>query len=382
MRIMETKDIRSSNRVEIMQTILRKKSIPRVNVASETGLNKATVSTIVKELIDLDLIEETELGSSSGGRRPIMIIPKVDVGYTVAIDVNINNVQLLVFNLNNEVISSDSMKYQTRDFTVFFTLLCRLIDKAVNNLPPSKFGLVGIGVAVRGVVDLAGKIKFIPKLDWRNIEISDLLIDRYKVAVLVENDGNFSAIAEQCNYPDVKNLIVIDIDDVITSGIICNGEVVKGYLGFANVVGHHVIDYKCEQVCSCGKRGCLEQFCSNRVILGQINEYEKVDTIEEFISLVKNKNINALKVLEYFVEHLTIGISNMIFLLNSEVIILNSPILDEFPYLLEHINERLLLPITKVQRIELSTLQKKAPLVGASARVVEEFFKVILSNLN
>lgn len=378
-KITETKDIRAANRILIMRDILSGDNIARVDISQNTGLNKATVSTIVKELIELSLIEESEMGSSSGGRRPVFISPKVSVGYSIAVDISINSAYLSVFDLSNTAIYSDKVRCDTEDFIQFFTLICGMIDSAIAVIPECKYGLVGIGVAVKGIVNLSGIIKYVPRPDWRNIDIGVLLNDRYNVPVSVDNDGNFTALAEKRFFPSVNDMIVITIDDVITSGILLNGMIVKGFLGYANAIGHHVIDYRYPIACSCGKKGCLEQFCSNRAIIRRMNEYKKIDTIEEFIELVRAKNLNALDILESFISYLTIGISNMIFLLNIEVVVLNSPILEAFPYLLDHIHERLLLPITKVQKIYISSLQKKAPLLGASSRVIDNFYSTVLS---
>lgn len=70
MKISQTKDIRSANRLTIIKHILNKKQISRARISEETGLNKATVSTIVKEWMSLKLVEETTMGDSSGGEAP------------------------------------------------------------------------------------------------------------------------------------------------------------------------------------------------------------------------------------------------------------------------------------------------------------------------
>ena len=64
MKITQTKDIRASNRWEIMGVVLRHWPISRADICRRTGLNKATVSTIVKEWLDAGLLRETELGRS------------------------------------------------------------------------------------------------------------------------------------------------------------------------------------------------------------------------------------------------------------------------------------------------------------------------------
>ena len=69
MKITQTKDIRAANRWEIIKQILHNYPISRVDICSLTGLNKATVSTIVKEWIDAGLLTETELRKISKRKK-------------------------------------------------------------------------------------------------------------------------------------------------------------------------------------------------------------------------------------------------------------------------------------------------------------------------
>ena len=106
MKITQTKDIRAANRWEIIKQILHNYPISRVDICSLTGLNKATVSTIVKEWIDAGLLTETELGKSASGRKPILLQPVLSVGYVIAVDIDVRNVQTILTDLSGERILS------------------------------------------------------------------------------------------------------------------------------------------------------------------------------------------------------------------------------------------------------------------------------------
>lgn len=80
MKITQTRDIRAANRWEIMHQVLEHSPISRVEICRRTGLNKATVSTIVKEWIDKGLLAETELGKSGAGASPSFCSPSTRRG--------------------------------------------------------------------------------------------------------------------------------------------------------------------------------------------------------------------------------------------------------------------------------------------------------------
>ena len=159
-------------------------------------MNKATVSTIVKEWIDKGLLAETELGKSGGGRKPILLQPLHQAGAAVALEIDISQVQAILTDLSGErVLAREQFPTLGESFPQVYHKVCQALDKLLAEMPPSPYGLVGIGVAVHGVVDLSGMIRFIPRLGWRNIDLRSLLEERYHVPVSLDNDGNLAALA-------------------------------------------------------------------------------------------------------------------------------------------------------------------------------------------
>ena len=160
--------------------------------------------------------------------------------------------------------------------------------------------------------------------------------------------------------------------------MISGGQLVRGYLGFANAVGHHTINIRETRQCSCGKYGCWEQYCSDQYLIEEINRRRSspIAGIDDFISLIKHQDPDALAILNDFIQNLAIGLSNIIFFMNSEMIILNSHLIHSLPYLLPEIMKATVLPITHSQEILLSALGEDAPILGASRHAIEEFFQI------
>ena len=177
MKITQTKDIRAANRWEIMRQVLGNYPISRADIGRRTGLNKATVSTIVKEWIDAGLLMETELGHSEGGRKPILLSPLHGAGCAVALDIDISRVQAILTDLSGEtVLAREQFPTQGEDFPRVYERVCHAVDRLLAQMPASQYGLVGMGVAVHGVVDLSGLIRFIPRRGWRNVDLRLSLI--------------------------------------------------------------------------------------------------------------------------------------------------------------------------------------------------------------
>lgn len=377
MKITDTKDIRAFNRLIILQTIQQQTPLSRADIVTLTKLNKGTISTIVKELIDLGLVAETAIGDSTGGRKPIMLTPLYFNGYTIALDINITHINIIITYLNSQIISRHHLPLEGIDFEHNFERLCAFLKELIEKLEPTPFGVVGIGVAVRGIVDLQHVIRYIHVLNWINIDLKSLLETQFNVPVHVDNEGNFSAIAESLHYPSIQDLAVLTIDDVVSAGILSNSQLVRGFRGYANSLAHHIIDFD-GRSCICGQHGCLETYISHRALLKEVNQILSVPNIETFIQLAQAQNPVVTGILQDFVTHLSAGLTNLIYILDCELIVINSKIIAAIPELLNAVQEHIILPITKVQAMTTSTFGNLAPLMGAAKLTCDHFYKTIL----
>lgn len=391
MKITQTRDIRTANRWEIMKQILHKYPISRVDLCNVTGLNKATVSTIVKEWIDAELLKETEHGTSTSGRRPILLEPRLDAGYVVALDIDIRNVRAILTDLSGEnILARNQFSIKDPTFSVVYQQICLCLEELLKGQAPVHYGLIGIGVSVHGIVDLSGLIRFVPSLGWRNIDICTLLKERFHVPVHIDNDGNLAAIAQQnveMTHKDgeedpssalpYQSLAVVNISDSISAGLITNGELLRGYHGFANAIGHHTINFDEPEQCHCGKYGCWEQYCSDSAIISQANALLQtpIHSIQEFVRLIQHQNPVAQQVLDQFLTNLAVGLTNIIFIFDCEAIAISSELLSSLPYYLPEVLRRMILPITHSEQVVLSHLGKNGAILGAAGQTIEHFFQ-------
>ena len=393
MKITQTKDIRAVNRWEIIKQILHSYPISRVDICNITGLNKATVSTIVKEWIDAGLLTETELGNSVSGRKPILLQPLLNVGYVLAVDIDVRYIQAILTDLSGErILSKRQFPIENPDFPAVYERICHTLDEMLERQPKVPYGLVGIGISVHGIVDLSGLIRFVPSLGWRNIDICTLLKERYRVPVNIDNDGNLAAIAQQNMEMEpqeqeegvsaktaYQSLAAVNISDSISAGLITNGQLLRGFHGFANAIGHHTINFDEPIRCHCGKYGCWEQYCSDSAVISFANTLldKPISSIQELVTLIQHQDSVAKKVLDRFISYLAVGLTNIIFIFDCEVIVISSELLNALPYYLPEVLRKMVLPITHSEQVVLSRLGKNGAILGAAGQTVEHFFQEI-----
>src|SRR5690625_876342 len=105
--------IKKINRGIILREIIKNQAISRADLSKITGLNKATISVQVADLLKEELIYETEQTHNTVGRRPIMLSIKRDVGYVLGIDLDYKHIQYTVSDLGGYPVFTQSIKIET-----------------------------------------------------------------------------------------------------------------------------------------------------------------------------------------------------------------------------------------------------------------------------
>ena len=112
-----------------------------------------------------------------------------------------------------------------------------------------------------------GTIEYAPNLPWAHdvvVPLAGMFSERLGVPVALTNDANAAAIGEMTYgvARGMKNFIVLTLGTGVGSGIVIDGKLVYGSNGFAGELGHVVVRSENGRSCGCGRKGCLETYCS------------------------------------------------------------------------------------------------------------------------
>jgi glucokinase len=134
-------------------------------------------------------------------------------------------------------------------------------------------GLAGVGIGAPNANYYRATIENPPNLDWKFVDVRAELTKYYDLPLAVTNDANAAAIGEMLfgATQGMRDFIVITLGTGLGSGIVSNGQLVYGADGFAGEIGHTTVDPQGRR-CGCGKRGCLETYCSATGICRTIQE--------------------------------------------------------------------------------------------------------------
>lgn len=370
--------VKKNNKALVLQLIMEKEPISRADIAQVSGLNKATVSSLVNELLAADLVYESGPGESSGGRRPVILHFNKVAGYSIGIDIGVNYVLCVLTDLKGNIIIEKNQTVHKTSYAITIEVVKEMIHSLIAEMPSSRYGIIGIGVGVPGIVNIEGNVLLAPNLGWKNIQIKKDLEDLFHVPVIIENEANAGAFGEQQFGigQDYQNIIYISAGIGIGVGIILNKELYQGKNGFSGEMGHMIIDIN-GKPCNCGSRGCWEAYASEQALLEKAGENS--NSLENLIQLANRADINAQSLFTEIGAYLGYGINNIINTFNPDQVIIGNRLSlakewIEQPILSTIENHSLAYHQNEFQ-LDFSKLGKYSIAIGMSAFVVENFIK-------
>ena len=149
------------------------------------------------------------------------------------------------------------------------------IERAIRRVWPANAPVAAIGLVAPGPLDpWSGVVLDAPNIPgWKNYPLRAIIQERFDVPILVGNDANAAALAEQRfgAGQGEPNLIYITVSTGIGGGIIVNGELLLGAHGLAGEIGHIIVEPDGPR-CGCGNYGCLETLASGPSIARQARQ--------------------------------------------------------------------------------------------------------------
>ena len=235
--------------------------ISRSDIADESGLSLAAISSIAGALIEQGIVIEESRGESTGGRRPILLVINTAAALVIGVKLTRERIIVALTDLGGELVEqrSRSLGADLSPATVT-SALGVLVDEL--RTAHSNHRFLGLGVGMAGIVDREhGVCRYSPFLQWRDVPVRQLLEERVGMPVIVENDVNALTLAERWFGAGAGclNFMVITLGVGVGMGLMLNGELYRGGRDGAGEFGHSTV-IEGGPLCNCGKRGCVEAF--------------------------------------------------------------------------------------------------------------------------
>lgn len=226
--------------------------------------------------------------------------------YVVGIDIGGTNTVFGIVDARGSILSSSSVKTQS------YSSIGDYVDEVCKNLLPlivAQGGvekIKGIGIGAPNGNYYSGTIEFAPNLPWKGIiPLAALFEEKLGIPTALTNDANAAAVGEMTYGAarGMKDFIMITLGTGVGSGIVINGQVVYGHDGFAGELGHVIMRRgETGRLCGCGRKGCLEAYCSATGVARTARELLAARTDASLLRNIPSENISSKDVYDAAVQ--------------------------------------------------------------------------------
>lgn len=378
--------VRRHNLAVVMNHLRVHGARSRARVAAETGLNKATVSSLVAELAERGLVTEGAVERGAVGRPGQVMELDGTTHVAVGAEVNTDYISVLAMNLRGEAMDERRVPLDTAGMTPDQLLrrMGRTIKALLDPLIEGGSRPVGLTLAVPGIVEPAtGTVFDAPNLGWRETPVVEPLrhhLGDPDYPILLDNEANLAALAElDLRGPDAAQELLLVTGAVgVGGGVVSGGRLLRGARGFAGEIGHMQVD-RAGPSCRCGRHGCWETVIGLNALLGlaaakndpvRDPSVDVVQRLEELRTRAEAGDKRTLRALHEVGDWLAAGCGSLVNVFNPEVIVLGGyfAVLGPWfaPRLSEDLDQQVFAPDAGGCHVELSTLGFSAAVRGGA----------------
>jgi predicted NBD/HSP70 family sugar kinase len=381
--------VRQNNLSLVLRQLSVKPLQSRASIAATTGLNKATVSSLVAELIGSRMVREVGISSGSIG-RPSRTLELDGSGLAaIGLEIDVEYVAGLARDLAGRDIHSSTRVFdvagQPPEATI--AVLVSLVGELEEQTRSAGADVAGIMVAVPGLVDMGhGLVMRAPNLSsgWRDLPLAARLraaLGEPRFPVQIENDSNLSALAEYREGANAhaNELVYVTGQFGVGGAVVVDGQLQRGALGFSGEVGHMVLN-EAGPACGCGRNGCWEAYVGLGALMRRLDPdadptVDPREAVEAIARKAERGDEATLDALGEVGKWLGIGCSILVNVFNPEVVVLGGYFARIGPWVYEiaikELAEHVLAPDLGGCQVTFSALGFTGPLRGGTGLVTE-----------
>jgi len=378
--------------LEILNIIQKRGPITKKHLQIVANIKLTTLNRIMKTLEQKKVIVEYGESKSTGGRKAVEYDVSPTDFYVIGIDISRTYVKLILTNMKLYILKKEEflMDESYSPEKTVKNIIIR-IEQMLSDLKIKKNEVLGIGLGSVGPIDREKGIILNPKSffnrNWVNVPIKAMIEEKLKIPCFIDNGANTAVLGEYLygKGKKIKSVAYIHCGIGIRSAIIRDGIIIRSMNDGEDAFAHMIVEHNGE-VCSCGNSGCIEGYSSIDSIIKKINSkinYDKLISEKNYKERLKvelQNNDMVIEVVNKGTEILGIGLSNLVRLLNPEIVILSGPLMMNFEYYYEKSIEvfHSINPLdNRVTFSKGGRFLEDAIAIGAAAMVMEGYLKSI-----
>jgi glucokinase len=355
--------LRLVNRNTILSLLEQMDVTSRAELSALSGLSPPTVSAIVKELVEEGWVQSAGGGVSQGGKPPQLIRLNPDARFVGAIQMNRDKIRIRITNLLGTVFAEEQVKLDESSGAVICAETARRFLELATAQNMDLRLLLGVGVAVPGVVNDQGMVSNAPEFGWYREPIKEYLSQHLRQQVVVENDVKLAAVGDAWKRKSLSDVVVyVHLDRGIGAGILIDGKLFKGSHFAAGEIGNLIVDPD-----NLGK-----------IPFAAFPKAERPGYFEAqygltALDLSASDVDDAARREDWIIRHLAYATVNIIALLDPDTIVFGGRITSRIDNFLGKLLRALSELVEVAPKMYITPLGNDASLVGATRAVIEKY---------
>lgn len=375
-----SKLVKRMNKEEILSQLKEHGQISRADLAKQTELSRPCVSSLVEEMIQEGLIHEVGIGSSNGGRKPILLQLNYRAYAIAGAVFDGTQLHMALSDLRGEILARSETKLaQPPDTESVIRGLETGLASLVNKTGFARDRLLGIGVGLPGIAQRrSGTISFSPGTGWFGMPVQQEIEKRLGIPAIIDNDVNLMTYGEYARGVGIGagTIVYMYVGTGIGSGIIIDGQMYRGCREAAGEIGFMVIGPAAIQ-----REQEVGIFENHYSIPGIVRKAKGLlSGLQEGSSVIKQLhhhacqgNAEAQRLLDEIYQHWAYGMANVISILNPELLVLSGEMIHIDDKGVKTIHELLENWVPVMPKIKKAVLGDEAGMIGAVHSALEAF---------
>ena len=300
-----SRDIKKNNRIRTLRCILGCDRISQPELAAKLQNSWPTVLQNVRELMEMGLVQEVGEFASTGGRKARAFAPVRDARTAVGVEITQNHIGMVLTNLAGELVRYERRKKEFSPSESYSRALGEMVEEFAAGCGISQENLLGCGIALPGILDETGET-FVLSHVLGTENMPTAFFSRYiPFPCLFVNDASAAGLAEVWGEDAPGNVVYLSLSNSVGGAILNGGKLYNGDHLRAGEFGHMtlVMDGK---PCYCGKRGCLDAYCSAKVLAKHTG-----GNLEQFFDRLQADDPDLTTVWKDYLRYLATAVNNL-----------------------------------------------------------------------
>jgi predicted NBD/HSP70 family sugar kinase len=323
------RDLRRDNRSVLLSALYFDQPCSRLDLSQATGLSAASVSNVIRELIDDGIAAEAGSVDSDGGRPRVLLQINPDYGYVIGVDVGETRVQVELFDLMMTGRAKADYPLDPRQHGpgVIVAAILSGLDAVMTSAGVTASAILGVGVGVPGIVEDGPELLVHGQpFGWESVPLKRLLEAGTQLPLYIDNGAKTMGRGEFWFGAGrgAPHAVVCLIGSGVGASVITSNSAQRGVTSMAAEWGHTTVAVG-GRACRCGSRGCLEAYVGAEAILARFGGPLPGDDEESALAALIDMAVTspaAGQVLAEAAVYIGVGIANLINLISPERIIL------------------------------------------------------------